>query len=242
MWGADPLEALGGFHSLQYHENDTFRSPLVTNGTLSWQQIVSKSTTTHASSSVELAINFPEVDWTTLRSVYGWAAIQYQGWARGHLDVSGALPRRIILFTDNVLEIWLNDVRVFGGDFYAFRRAPLIATLIPGRNLIEVRLIREIRSMGGEDSSVKVTLEAKLASNTLRILENSAILPDLVDGKLPSSFASITIRNEGESWIKMCDCDLAQVPTSALSIQARSDPDRVTDGSTQLCQSNKQTH
>jgi hypothetical protein len=211
VWGADPLEALGGFHSLQYRENDTFRSPLVTNGTLSWQKIALKCTNTHVSSYVELTINFAEVDWTTLRSVYGWAALQYQGWARGHLDVSGAFPRRIILFTDNVLEIWLNDVRVFGGDFYGFRRAPLIATLIPGRNLIEVRLVREIRSMGGEDSYVKVTLEAQPATDTLRILENTAVLPDLIDGKLPSAFASITVRNEGERWVEMCDCDLAQV-------------------------------
>jgi hypothetical protein len=152
--------------------------------------------------------------------VYGWAGLQYQGWARGHLEVSGPLPRRIILYTDNVLEIWLNDLRVFGGDFYAFRRAPLVATLSPGRNVIDVRLVREIRSMGGLDSSVTVTLEAQVATNTLRVLENTAVLPDLIDGKLPSAFASVTVRNEGGSWIEMCDCDSTQVPIFAPPPQA----------------------
>lgn len=206
------MESLGGFHRLQYCENDTYLSSLGVNGIVSWQKIASKSTNTHASSSAELTVKFPEVDWTALRAVYGWAALQYQGWARGHIEVSGGLRRKIILYTDNILEIWLNDVRVFGGDFYAFRRAPLVATLSPGKNVIEVRLIREIRSMGGTDSSITVTLEAQLATNTLRILEHSAILPDLVNGKLPSAFASVTIRNEGEAWIEICDCDFSQVP------------------------------
>jgi hypothetical protein len=180
---------------------------------------VSKSSNIHASSSAaaELTVTFPEVDWTALRSIYGWAALQYQGWARGHIDVSGGLTRKIILYTDNILEIWLNDVRVFGGDFYAFRRAPLVATLSPGRNVIEVRLVREIRSMGGADSSITVTLEAQLATNSLRILENSAIVPDLVDGKLPSAFASVTIRNEGEGWIEIGDCDSSQVLAYSLT-------------------------
>ena len=149
--------------------------------------------------------------------MYGWAALQYQGWARGYLEVGGPLPRRVLLFTDNILEVWLDDVRVFGGDFYAFRRAPLVVTLVPGSHVIDVRLIREIRSMGGADSSITVTLEAQVATNTLRILENTAVLPDLVDGKLPSAPASVTVRNEGESWIEMYHCDSTQVLAYAPS-------------------------
>jgi len=207
------LEALGGFHSLQYRENDTYRSSLGINGTVSWQRIASKSTNAHASASAELTVGFPEVDWTALRFVYGWAALQYQGWARGYIEVGGGSACKIILHTDNILEIWLNDARVFGGDFYAFRRAPLVATLRPGRNTIEVRLIREIRSMGGTDSSITVTLDARLATHTLRILQNSAVLPDLVDGKLPSALGSVTVRNAGDEWIEICDCDSSEVPT-----------------------------
>ena len=212
MWGADPLEALGGFHGLQSNDNEIFRSPLSINGTVSWQRIASKYTNTDASSFVKLNVDFPEIDWASLRSVYGWAALQYQGWARGYLEVRGASPRRIVLFTDNILEIWVNEVHVFGGDFYAFRRAPLVVTLSPGRNMIDVRLVREVRSMGGAESSVTVSLEAQLSTNTLHILEKTAVLPDLVDGKLPSVSASVTVRNEGESWIELCGCDLTKVP------------------------------
>jgi hypothetical protein len=206
------LEAVGGFHSLHSNEKNTFSSPLSINGTVSWQIIASKSTQTHASSSVELTVDFPEVNWTTLRSVYGWAALQYQGWIRGSLEVRGASLRRVVLFTDNILELWVNDDHVFGGDYYAFRRAPLVVTLSPGRNVVEIRLIREIRSMGGVDASVTVALEAQIATNALHFIEEAAILPDLVDGKLPSRFASVTVRNEGDDWMELCDCELNQVP------------------------------
>ena len=206
------MEAIGGFHNLHFDEKDTFRSPLGINGTVSWQKVASKSANTHASSSVELTVSFSEVDWTSLRLVYGWAALQYQGWIRGYLDVRGASLRRVVLFTDNILEMWVNDDHVFGGDYYAFRRAPLIVTLSPGRNVIEIRLIREIRSMGAADATVRVALEARIANNTLHFLEEAAILPDLVDGKLPSHFASVTVRNEGDDWMELCNCELIQVP------------------------------
>ena len=212
MWGADPLEALGSFHSLQLEENDSFRSPLNINGTVSLQRIASECTNTNVSSSVKFAVSFPEVDWTSLRSAYGWAAFQYQGWARGHLDVRGSSSSRVVLFTDNILEVWVNEVHIFGGDFYSFRRAPLVVTLSPGKNVIDIRLVREIRSMGGADSSLKVGLEARLSTNSLHILESTAVLPDLVDGKLPSTFASVTVRNEGGNWLELCDCHLAEVP------------------------------
>lgn len=206
------MEAIGGFHNLHFNEKDTFRSPLGINGTVSWQKVASKSAKTHASSSVELTVSFPEVDWTTLRSVYGWAALQYQGWIRGNLEVRGASLRRVVLFTDNILEMWVNNDHVFGGDYYAFRRAPLIVTLSPGRNVIEIRLIREIRSMGAIDATMTVALEARIANNTLHFLEEAAILPDLVDGKLPSCFASVTVRNEGDDWMELCNYELNQVP------------------------------
>ena len=208
------MEALGGFRNLQFNENDVFRSPLGINGTVSWHKLASKPTNTNGSSSSKLTISFPAVKWSSLRSVYGWAALQYQGWARGHLEVRGGSPCRITLFTDNVLEVWVNNKQFFGGDFYAFRRAPLVVTLRPGGNVIDVRLIREIRSMGGADSSVTVNLEAQVSTSTLRFLEATAILPDLIDGKLPSSFASITVRNEGEDWMELCDCDMGSVPTT----------------------------
>ena len=144
--------------------------------------------------------------------MYGWAALQYQGWARGLLDVRAALPRRIILFTDNILELRVDELDVFGGDFYTFRRAPLVVTLSPGRHVIDIRLVREIRSMGGADSAMTVSLEAQVSTNTLHFLADSAILPDLVDGKLASRVASVTVRNEGEDWMELCNGDLNSVP------------------------------
>jgi predicted esterase len=66
--------------------------------------------------------------------------------------------------------------------------------------------------MGAIDATMTVALEARIANNTLHFLEEAAILPDLVDGKLPSRFASVTVRNEGDDWMELCNYGLNQVP------------------------------
>lgn len=72
-----------GFRSLEYDETARFRSSIGLNGTVGWSEH-----TAHASHPddahgvVELSAGFPELehDWQFLQSVYGWAALQWQGW------------------------------------------------------------------------------------------------------------------------------------------------------------------
>ena len=163
---------------------------------------------------MRLTVVFPRTDWNRLQLVYGWAALQYQAWARGYVQVSGYQAQRISLFTDGVLEFWVNNEHYFGGDFYSFRRAPVVLTLLPGKNRIDVRLIRDVRLMGGNGSSMTVRLWAHALVRPVLIIHDSVLASDVVGGKLPSELASVVIRNQGDEWVEVIGCRTFEVLTS----------------------------
>ena len=167
--------------------------------------------------SIELDIAFPGVDWAFQQSVYGWAALQYQAFARGFITVGEEWSCKIILHTDNVLELSVNGKTLFGGDFYGFRRAPLILKLAPGRNKIDIRLIRDVRSMGGLGSpSIPVRLAVQRCMAPLNVVEKSVLLPDVINGKLTTPYASVVLCNETESLICVVAVKSRNVSASPL--------------------------
>ena len=185
-----------------------FYSSLGINGVVKWSVAEDVLTEEYARDgdcpSIELTFAFPAVDWAFQQSVYGWAALQYQAFARGFVNVAAPSACRVAVFTDNVLEFAVNDKPSFGGDFYGFRRAPLIMDLVPGKNKIDLRLIRDVRSMGGMGSpSVSVRLGVQLCTAVLKIVEKSAVLPDVINAKLASPCASVLVRNETKNWIQV---------------------------------------
>lgn len=200
------MEFFGGFHDLKHDENATFRSSLAQNGTISW-------TTHDAALSYEsnqiafarLRVGFPEIDWKSLRETYGWAALQWQAWARGEIYLRHDNIQVLLLQAENVLEYWIDDVHYWGGDFYGFRKVPLPLHLKPGVHKIEIRLIYDIRSMGDmrDHPTVDVKLEAKRSWNGLESLLNvdeDVVMSDVVGGDfgpLVSPWASIQLRNDG---------------------------------------------
>lgn len=201
-WGADPLEYLGGFRSLVYDTSTWFHSSLAANGKVLWSSIAADISESNSESAVAvLTIDFPATDWEWLRSIYGWAAFQYQAWARGSLAVNGDLTQAIALYTDHVLEFWVDGHLYFGGDFYAYHKAPLILYLDPGPHQIDVRLVRDIRVMGGIGKPmIEIKLEAQKSRGGLALV-GKPLVPDIVDGRLASNLASISVRNEERSWV-----------------------------------------
>lgn len=177
-----------------------------------------------AGASIKLNASFPTIDWKFQQSVYGWPALQYQAFAQGLLIVTGKNSCRISLHTDNVLELAVNDKSFFGGDFYCFRRAPLILTLSPGENRITIRLIRDVRAMGGVGNpSVSVRLNVQHCTSTLKIVLKSSIIPDLVGGNFVTSYASVIVRNESEDWLHLLS--LKSLPVSiAQPVQINAEP------------------
>ena len=165
----------------------------------------------------DLAVGFPEVDWDSIRSIYGWAAIQYQAWARGSLIVDASSSETVVLYSDNVLEFWVDDQIHFGGDFYGYRIAPLVLHLEPGSHKVDVRLIRDVRAMGGVgEPSLCVRMEAQKANGGL-VVVGDLLLPDLVQGKLASHAGSVTIRSEVSEWIEVWDIQTVDVSMEGFS-------------------------
>ena len=157
-------------------------------------QTQSSATAANAS----LSVAYSNVDWDFLKLIYGWAAVQYQAWARGELVVRGNETQHVVLHTDAVLEYWVDDQHYFGGDYYSFRKAPPVLHLKPGSHTINLRLARDVRAFGGiQDPSIDVVVNVQQASGTLELAKPGVLLSDVVLGKLASPIGSLYLRNSG---------------------------------------------
>ncbi|KAM3422787.1 hypothetical protein BST61_g269 [Cercospora zeina] len=207
VWGADPLEYHGGFPSREYDEKAFFPSSLAANGTVGWNNISGNLTQPdNGHAGVALLIDFNEVDWDGLRNVYGWAAYQWQAWLRGEIIVQSETTKILTLHTPQILEFVLDDIRYVGGDFYSYGRAFPTLRLEPGRHRLGIRLVRDVRSMGGVERpsmQVNLTLAGTWAGLHPRLEPQDRILiSDLLefaDGShLASPWASVVLRNDDE--------------------------------------------
>jgi hypothetical protein len=181
-----------------------------------------------ASATARLRVAFERVDWTMLRGTYGWASAQWQAWARGDLTVGGgdgAGERPVELWVDGALEVRVGGRPVWGGDLFGFRRAPVVLRLAPGRHVVEVRLVREVRSMGGVDRvpAVDIALEAREAVGVLAVRAGSVLVSDIVDGRLPSPYATVSVTNVGVEWVQVVEIGCIDVSRIALQVRSLMD-------------------
>jgi hypothetical protein len=216
-WGADLLEYYGGFPILRPEDNAAFKSSLTPNGTVTWSTAHSSSSQpAHGGVKVSLSVKFSKVDWIFLQSIYGWAALQWQAWARGEIIVNSNAPVTATLYTDHILEYALDGVRYFGGDFYAFQKAPLVVHLTPGKHTLDVRVVRDIRAMGGVgEPTVDFDIELVPTQSHVGRAEGKILVSDVVDGVLPSPYGSVRIRNNGKEWIEVINITSVQSQVSA---------------------------
>ena len=204
---------------MRYDETETFPSVLSQGGTASWFTISSTNERSASQSSASLSVGFSDVDWALLKSFYGWAAIQFQGWARGTIHVSGSSDSEsaIVLYTERILEFWIDDEHYFGGDFYGYNNVATVLHLKPGRHQIDVRLVYDVRAMGGvEDPVLDIKLTTARATEALEFVENSLVISDIIDDTLASPVASIAIRNNALSTVAITEIGAAEVSISKL--------------------------
>lgn len=145
-----------------------------------------------------MTVKFPEVDWPSLQKVYGWAALQFQAWTRGEICITGDKPQRVVLYTDQVLEFSIDGVSYFGGDVYSFRKAPPVIHLDPGSHRIDIRLVRDVRAMGGMEipPGIEVRLDARSsAGDPLELAKDGLLISDVVEETLASPLVSVIVRN-----------------------------------------------
>ena len=160
---------------------------------------------------MKLTFEFPRIDWDTLKSVYGWAAFQWQGWARGSLTLFGNKNRLVSFNADNVLEFWVDDNHYFGGDYYAYQRQPVMLDLRPGEHRVELRLIRDVRVMGGvAQPNLNIQLSAALCPETLVVHHSKSIFPETVNGRPAGSYAAIAVVNSSRHDILIHDVEIAE--------------------------------
>lgn len=213
IWGADPLEYYGGFRKLEYDEHATFRSSLASNGTVSWSKVNAKVSDPNPASpsqaSAEISVSFPDIYGGFLQDVYGWPALQWQGWARGEIRIQSEAVKSLTLSVDKIIEFWIDDKHYFGGDFYGYGRAALSLHLHPGVHRIDVRLVRDVRAMGGIDATVDVNLYLRESDGVLMPVTrdddgpySEVLISDIQGGdfgSLASPYTAITLRNDAQS-------------------------------------------
>ncbi len=144
-----------------------------------------------------LHVNFPDVEWYRLQQIYGWAALQFQAWARGQLTIVGDRAKTVILHAESILEYCVDGVPYFGGDYYGYRRAPLVLNLEPGGHTVDVRVVRDVRTMGGMSSSMSIRIVAETSPGGLVVKQKELLISDVVNDTLASPWASLPARNDG---------------------------------------------
>ncbi|KAF2462360.1 hypothetical protein BDY21DRAFT_12635 [Lineolata rhizophorae] len=220
-WGADPLEYYGGFRSLDFDDEAAFRSSLPSNGLVFWSTVeVELSDVDNAGVAALLTVAFPEIDWSFLQTVYGWAATQFQAWARGEIVHEGPSALPVVLFSDRIIEFWVDGKSYFGGDFYAYRRAPVVLHLEPGRHRLDVRLVRDVRAMGGiGEPSIQVEMQLQPAAGGFELAEDGILMSAAVTGKLVSPWASVSVRNSGLSDLEIFALEIANGSSDLVPLQ-----------------------
>lgn len=149
-----------------------------------------------------MTVAFPDIDWGFLQQVYGWAALQWQAWARGEIVVNEGCSLTLDLYATSVLEFWIDGVHYFGGDMYEYRRAPVTLHLEPGRHRLDIRLARDVRAHGGLGEpklNFSLTLE-KALSDVQALGTEGALIADFVgdspeEAFLVRPFGSVTVHN-----------------------------------------------
>ncbi|CAG8683090.1 32561_t:CDS:10, partial [Racocetra persica] len=197
-FGADPLEAYGGFRNLNFSDTKSFLSELADNGTVKWSTIVE-----NIDGSVD---------------PFGWAINQFQMWARGYFelldsdlkDESDSIP--VLVQCQNIGDFYVDDRRLFG-DVYGYKNSWHVLYLHPGMHVINVRLVNEIRIFGGRippDIRFQCFIrKLELQQIGAMVLDHTIIVPDLVDGFLAGKFASVAILNTQEkSWITVSNVNV----------------------------------
>ncbi|KAM5464747.1 hypothetical protein MauCBS54593_006840 [Microsporum audouinii] len=219
-WGADPLEAYGGFQSLHYDPMANFTSSLGLNGVANWSTASASVNSTSSQKETILHISLPPDNLTSLQEVYGWDAKQYQAWARGMLTIPETNNSLVALYTDRIWEYRIDNKSYFGGDFFGFRRAPVLLDLTPGNHTVDLRVVRDVRALGAVgEPYIDATLIAHNMPKQLNVDSKSILVADVVDNRLISPYSSVTLHNAMGNSVKVVGIKAAGAQAQAFSLK-----------------------
>ncbi|KAG0312763.1 hypothetical protein BGZ99_009275 [Dissophora globulifera] len=209
-FGADPLEAFGGFRSLPYDKDAKFPSELAKDGVVQWH-------TTEMDEQGWVHVLYPDIDWKFNQQFLGWAFNQFQAWARTSFTVPESCGGddglcSVTLQCTNVGDFYVDNDRL-SGDWYGYGLTRHTLRLQPGsQHTISVRVVHEVRIFGGitypppsQFMCEFVVVPRSLAASDRHVTmvqvvkegSGSYVLMDAVDDILAGQYISVALRNAG---------------------------------------------
>ncbi|KAF9150478.1 hypothetical protein BG015_007724 [Linnemannia schmuckeri] len=216
-FGADPLEAFGGFRQLEYDAKAKFPSELALDGVVSWH-------TTKMDHHGWVNVHYPDIKWEFNQLSLGWGINQFQGWARTTITVpnikhgeGGTSSDGLVSITiqlENIGDFYVDDERL-SGDWYGYGLTRHTLRLQPGsRHTLSVRVVHEVRIFGGvilpPPSKFKCELRLPFPYGhegpngsyrpMVQVIKEGTgglIVMDAVDGVLAGEYISVALRNVG---------------------------------------------
>ena len=148
----------------------------------------------------------PQSTWEKLQGQYGQAGIATQGWAVGsvRLGRSSAERYRYLAQCTGTREFWVladrGDSSSPGGQWQRFHGNQYgdPFTFLKGPVKLTEEAIFAVRFMGSAGAAFSCQIE-QWYGQPLEFVENDHMLPDLVDGTLAGSLASVVVRNNDPS-------------------------------------------
>ncbi|XP_078345602.1 uncharacterized protein LOC144631097 isoform X1 [Oculina patagonica] len=206
----DPLEEWGGVKNVSKYRWDkkfVLYSELVAQGEIKWMEISQHT----AAEPVAIA---PPVNWNELvMSLQSMGITEWQGWALGDFFVNED-DATVLVQCLGVHTVYIDD-SVMTGDVY--RRDLFWSSVQLSRGIHTLQL--RLRSKG----SFAFTCNIKLldTKQTFQVL-SPTYLPDLVDGKLFSTFISLPISNLHSShWLKVTKVSAIKEQSSSVRFSVK---------------------
>ena len=232
QWGADPLEAYGGFRQLRFNSSQSFPSSL--NRSVSFGKLTAQSTTIkNGMTSRKIPVSFPAVDWTSVEKAFGWSGLQFQAWIRGTIHIGDG--GRYGIWIGNAVEFYLDGTYYDVGNLYdmdvtQFSRGGLFLDMAAGDHILEVRVVNDIRAFGGQlPPKVEVQVALRKVKDDLVVADYNShggwIVPTVInmtrkdsgrgDACIAGEWASLSLRNEGGEWIVIRSLRVDEVNSGA---------------------------
>ncbi|KAI8071088.1 hypothetical protein BC940DRAFT_295251 [Gongronella butleri] len=168
-FGADPLEAYGGFQHLKFSKTAQYPSELGSKGSVGWSTV--KAVPEHT-----VVPPFSDIAWQQMTGPFGWSMECYQAWFRGSLRVN-ATSR--LLIQVHGAPVFFLDGKQYSGDFYGYKTTTHVVALEKGLHQIDVRLVNDVRVFGGARPHQQPDCRFSV---TIRPLEGSTAVDDLLTG------------------------------------------------------------
>ncbi|GJJ75379.1 hypothetical protein EMPS_07737 [Entomortierella parvispora] len=216
-FGADPLEAFGGFLDLPYDEETKYPSELAPGGYVRWHQA-------QMDKSGWVPVLYPEIEWSFNQQFLGWGFNQFQAWIRSTFTVPTVDCEQedglcsITIQCENVGDFYVDRERL-SGDWYGYGLTRHTLRLAPGSaHTLSVRVVHEVRIFGGIQLPPPVKIRCELllvapnkeidfgqdsTSDSLPLVQvveeghGGLVVMDAVDGVLAGEFISVALRNVG---------------------------------------------